>query len=56
MKYNKNQLQKYRQNALDFNEKLDLEDNAKKRFPNTVLALSLLEVKGNIRYYDNEDQ
>ena len=29
MKYNKNQLQKYRQNALTFDEELNLEDNAK---------------------------
>lgn len=55
MKYNKNQLQKYRQNALTFDEKLNLEENAKKRFPTTVLALSLVQVKGYIRYYDNED-
>ncbi|MBZ6009487.1 DUF177 domain-containing protein [Leuconostoc gelidum] len=55
MKYNKNQLQKYRQNALTFYEELNLEDNAKKRFPTTVLALSLVQVKGHIRYYDNED-
>lgn len=55
MKYNKNQLQKYRQDALNFDEKLALEDTAKKRFPKTVIALSALQVKGSIRYLDNED-
>ena len=32
MKYNKNQLQKYRQNALTFDEKLNLAENAKTAF------------------------
>ncbi|WP_220741097.1 YceD family protein [Leuconostoc miyukkimchii] len=55
MKYNKNQLQKYRQNALTFDEELNIENIAKERFPRTVLALSPLQVKGSIRYEDNDD-
>jgi len=55
MKYNKNQLQKYRQNALKIDTTLDLETLAKERFPTTVLALSNLHVIGSICYDENED-
>ena len=39
MKYHKNQLQKFRQNALTFDEDLTLETLSKTRFPDTILAL-----------------
>lgn len=55
MKYNKNQLQKYHQAPLQFNETLDLEAIAKQRFPETILALSSLTVDGTIRYDEADD-
>lgn len=55
MKYHKNQLQKFRQNALTFDEDLTLETLAKTRFPDTILALSPLHVTGQIKYTDQDD-
>ncbi|CAM3143589.1 DUF177 domain-containing protein [Leuconostoc rapi] len=55
MKFNKNQLQKYRQNPLNLDTTLELEAVAKERFPTTVLALSGLHVIGRIRYDENDD-
>ncbi|GMA70233.1 hypothetical protein GCM10025879_14790 [Leuconostoc litchii] len=55
MKYAKNQLLKYRQKPLTFNESLDLETEAKNRFPQSVLALSTLQVHGSVSYLDNDD-
>ena len=55
MKYNKNQLQKFRQSSLEFDEVLELTSRAKERFPKTILGLTPLNVKGFIRYYDNDD-
>ncbi|ETI99325.1 MAG: hypothetical protein Q611_LSC00308G0001, partial [Leuconostoc sp. DORA_2] len=55
MKYNKNQLQKFRQSSLEFDEVLELASLAKERFPKTILGLTPLNVKGFIRYYDNDD-
>ncbi|QSB51565.1 DUF177 domain-containing protein [Leuconostoc falkenbergense] len=55
MKYAKNQLLKYRQKPLVLAEQLNLESVAKQRFPETVLALSPLEVAGQVSYLDNDD-
>ncbi|MCT8388652.1 DUF177 domain-containing protein [Leuconostoc holzapfelii] len=55
MKFNKNQLQKYRQQALTIDETLDLAAMAQARFENTILALSPLQVTGQIRYVDHDD-
>lgn len=55
MKYAKNQLLKYRQSPLIIEETLNLEEQAKSRFSETVLALSPLEVTGSINYLDNDD-
>lgn len=55
MKYNKNQLQKYRQNALNLDTILELETVAKERFPKTVIALSSLHVIGHISYDEHDD-
>ena len=55
MKYAKNQLLKYRQSPLIIEETLNLEEQAKGRFSETVLALSPLEVTGSINYLDNDD-
>lgn len=55
MKYAKNQLLKYRQKPLVLAEQLNLEAIAKQRFPETVLALSPLEVAGQVSYLDNDD-
>ncbi|MGX7051622.1 YceD family protein [Leuconostoc palmae] len=54
MKFLKNQLQKFRQKPLEFNEVLSLEHDARERFPQTVIRLSPLQVIGNIQY-DNDD-
>ncbi|MFT9031585.1 MAG: YceD family protein [Leuconostoc pseudomesenteroides] len=55
MKFAKNQLLKYRQKLLMVAEQINLEAIAKERFSETVLALSPLEVAGQISYLDNED-
>ncbi|WP_273714696.1 YceD family protein [Leuconostoc mesenteroides] len=55
MKYAKNQLLKYRQSPLIIEETSNLEEQAKSRFSETVLALSPLEVTGSINYLDNDD-
>ena len=55
MKFAKNQLLKYRQKPMLLAEQINLEPIAKERFPETVLALSPLEVAGQISYLGNED-
>lgn len=55
MKFNKNQLQKYRQQALPLDDDLDLTPLAQTRFADSILALSLLHVTGQIRYADHDD-
>ncbi len=45
MKYNKNQLQKFRQSSLEFDEVLELASLAKERFPKTILGLTPLTLR-----------